>query len=275
MGSFIDNCVAAVPAVARAVPAVNPGRLGRLQGPGGLRGRAALRGLLGHGQSVPASARPDPRAGRRPGHDPDTTWTPALGAETEKGSQVAETTTTLLGRRLRLHAIITNVAAERMTAAEVEAHHRLRGGIPEDTIRALKNDSGMIQAPVQSSFDPWPQRPPFLNVAARLVRHGRRLPPPRGGSVHQVVKRSAFEARVQPSTETRPASVVGGRSDVSVQHETPRSLLTSTTDFRVGDRGRLGECGASSGDVPLVRPTPTGARVHAARPRSCAVRRSL
>jgi len=152
MGSFIDNCVAAVPAVARAVPAVNPGRLGRLQGPGGLRGRAALRGLLGHGQSVPASARPDPRAGRRPGHDPDTTWTPALGAETEKGSQVAETTTTLLGRRLRLHAIITNVAAERMTAAEVEAHHRLRGGIPEDTIRALKNDSGMIQAPVQSSF---------------------------------------------------------------------------------------------------------------------------
>lgn len=40
----------------------------------------------------------------------------------------------------RLHAIIANISDERMTAAAVEAHHRLRGGIPEDTIRALKND---------------------------------------------------------------------------------------------------------------------------------------
>jgi hypothetical protein len=35
-----------------------------------------------------------------------------------------------------------------MTAAAVEAHHRLRGGIPEDTTRVLKNDYGMIHAPV-------------------------------------------------------------------------------------------------------------------------------
>lgn len=93
-----------------------------------------------------------------------------------------------------------------MTAAEVEAHHRLRGGIPEDTIRALKNDFGMIHAPVQSFFGNWlywqaaalahnvalwlrtlalPRayrrargkrlRLAFLNVAARLVRSGRRL----------------------------------------------------------------------------------------------------
>jgi hypothetical protein len=106
----------------------------------------------------------------------------------------------------RLHAIITNVPAERLSAAEVEAHHRLRGGIPEDTIRALKNDYGMIHAPVQSFFGNWlywqatalahnvglwlrtlalPRalrrargkrlRLAFLNVAARLVRHGRRL----------------------------------------------------------------------------------------------------
>ncbi|BBZ06986.1 hypothetical protein MDOR_11550 [Mycolicibacterium doricum] len=34
--------------------------------------------------------------------DPHTIWVPALGAETEKGSQIAETTTTLLGRRVRL-----------------------------------------------------------------------------------------------------------------------------------------------------------------------------
>ena len=37
----------------------------------------------------------------------------------------------------------------------MEAHHRLRGGIPEDTIRALKNDFGMIHAPVQSFFGNW------------------------------------------------------------------------------------------------------------------------
>jgi hypothetical protein len=98
------------------------------------------------------------------------------------------------------------VPAERLSATEVEAHHRLRGGIPEDTIRALKNDFGMIHAPVQSFFGNWlywhatalahnvglwlrtlalPRalrrargkrlRLAFLNVAARLVRHGRRL----------------------------------------------------------------------------------------------------
>jgi hypothetical protein len=57
--------------------------------------------------------------------------------------------------RWRRHAIITNVAADRMSAAEVEAHHRLHRGIPEDTIRALKNDYGMIHAPVQSFFGNW------------------------------------------------------------------------------------------------------------------------
>ena len=93
-----------------------------------------------------------------------------------------------------------------MAAAEVEAHHRLRGGIPEDTIRSLKNDFGMIHAPVQSFAGNWlywhaatlahnvglwlrtlalPRafrrargkrlRLHFLNVAARLTRHGRRL----------------------------------------------------------------------------------------------------
>lgn len=161
--------------------------------------------------------------------DPATVWTPALGHETDKGSEIAETITTLLGRQLRLivrrqpkaagdqlafddldgwrlHAVITNVGADRMSAAEVEGHHRLRGGIPEDTIRALKNDYGMIHAPVQPFFGNWlywqatalahnvglwlrtlalPRafrrargkrlRLGFLNVPARLVRHGRRL----------------------------------------------------------------------------------------------------
>ena len=161
--------------------------------------------------------------------DPATCWTKALGRETDAGSEIAETTADLLGRRLRLivrrqpkaageqlafddldawrlHAIITNIDPARMPAAEVEAHHRLRGGIPEDTIRALKNDSGMNHAPVQSFFGNWlywqaaalahnvglwlrtlalPRayrrargkrlRLGFLNVPARLVRHGRRL----------------------------------------------------------------------------------------------------
>lgn len=93
-----------------------------------------------------------------------------------------------------------------MSAAQVEAHHRLRGGVPEDTIRGLKNDWGMNHAPVQSFFGNWlywhaaalahniglwlrtvalPDtyrrvrgkrlRLGFLNVAARLVRHGRLL----------------------------------------------------------------------------------------------------
>ena len=161
--------------------------------------------------------------------DPATVWTSALGAETDRGSEISETSAALLGRPLRLivrrqpkaageqlafddldgwrlHAIVTNVSAERMSAAEVEAHHRLRGGIPEDTIRALQHDFGMSHAPVQPFFGNWlywqavtlahnvglwlrtlalPRafrrargkrlRLAFLNVAARLVRTGRRL----------------------------------------------------------------------------------------------------
>ena len=106
----------------------------------------------------------------------------------------------------RLHAIITNIDPARMSAAEVEAHHRLRGGIPEHTIRSLKNDFGMNHAPVQPFFGNglywqavalahnvglWLRtlalpaeyrraggkrlRLAFLSVPARLVHHGRRL----------------------------------------------------------------------------------------------------
>jgi hypothetical protein len=161
--------------------------------------------------------------------DPDTIWANAEGRETAKGSQIAQTTTTLLGRQVRLivrrqprrageqlaiddldgwrlHAIITNINPDQMTAAAVEAHHRLRGGIPEDTIRALKNDYGMNHAPVGPFFGNWlywqacalahntslwlrtlalPRavrrargkrlRLAFLNVPARLARTGRRL----------------------------------------------------------------------------------------------------
>ena len=226
MGSFIDECVAAVPAGARGryrlwIRVDSAGYQDQVVAAAERHGAdftVTVKGYAKVTAAVYALA-----------SDPATVWTSALGRETEAGSQIAQTTATLLGRRLRLivrrqprdageqlaiddldgwrlHAIITNVDPERMSAAEVEAHHRLRGGIPEDTIRALKNDFGMIHAPVQSFFGNWLYwqavalahnvslwlrtlalpgeyrrargkrlRLGFLNVAARLVRHGRRL----------------------------------------------------------------------------------------------------
>jgi len=226
MGSFIDECVAAIPAGAR-----EGYRLWIRVDSAGYQDQV-LAAAERHGADFTVTAKQyAPVADRihALAADPDTVWVPALGRETEAGSQIAETTTTLLGRRLRLivrrqpraageqlafddldgwrlHAIITNISPDRMSAAEVEAHHRLRGGIPEDTIRSLKNDFGMNHAPVQPFFGNWlywqavalahnvglwlrtlglPKeyrrargkrlRVGFLNVAARLVRHGRRL----------------------------------------------------------------------------------------------------
>lgn len=226
MGSFIDECVAAIPAGCR-----DRYRLWIRVDSAGYQQQvitAAERHRADFSVTVkqyaPVLAHIHALAA-----DPATIWTPALGAETVKGSEIAETTTTLLGRTLRLivrrqpkkpgeqmafddldgwrlHAIISNIDTEQMTAAEVEAHHRLRGGTPEDTIRALKNDFGMAHAPVQPFHGNWlywqacalahnigrwlrtlalPRafrrargkrlRLAFLNIAARLVRHGRRL----------------------------------------------------------------------------------------------------
>jgi hypothetical protein len=99
--------------------------------------------------------------------------------------------------------VVTNATGP---AAEVEAHHRLRGGIPEDAIRQLKEDFGLIHAPLENFFGNWlwwqacalahnvarwirvlalPRefrrcrgkrlRLAFFNVAARVVRHARQL----------------------------------------------------------------------------------------------------
>lgn len=226
MGSFIDECVSAIPQGCRG----NYRLWLRVDSAGYQQQviEAAERHDADYSVTV-KQYKPVAAAVHALAADPGTAWVAALGHETNKGSQIAETTTTLLGRSVRLivrrqpkqsgdqlafddldgwrlHAIITNVAAERLSAAEVEAHHRLRGGIPEDTIRALKNDFGMIHAPVQPFFGNWlywqaaalahniglwlrtlalPRalrrargkrlRLAFLNVAARLVRHGRRL----------------------------------------------------------------------------------------------------
>jgi hypothetical protein len=166
-------------------------------------------------------------------HDPTTVWHPALQAEAEHGSQIAETTISIGGRRAstrrtlrlivrrqptrggdqlsfddldgwRFHAIVTNITDR--AANEVEAHHRQRGGIPEDTIRQLKQDFGLEHAPLANFFGNWlwwhacalahttarwlerlalPRvfrrsrgtrlRLAFFNVAARIVNHARRI----------------------------------------------------------------------------------------------------
>lgn len=161
--------------------------------------------------------------------DPNTVWADAEGAECERGSQVAEAPFTFAGRTVRLivrrqpkergaqlsfddfdgfrfRAIITNVPAYLATAAQVEAHHRLRGGIPEDAMKALKNDYGFCHAPLENFFGNWcwwlacalacnvsswlrmlalPEpfrhcegkrlRLSFFNVPARVTMSGRRL----------------------------------------------------------------------------------------------------
>lgn len=226
MGSFIDECVQAVPAGCR-----DRYRLWIRVDSAGYQ-QQVIEAAERHDADFTVTAKQYPPVAARIhtlAVDPKTVWVPALGHESEQGSEIAETTTTLLGRTVRLivrrqrksdgeqlafddldgwrlHAIITNVSVERMSAAEVEAHHRLRGGIPEDTIRGLKNDFGMIHAPVQSFYGNWlywqacalahnvalwirtlalPRafrrcrgkrlRLHFLNVPARLVRHGRQL----------------------------------------------------------------------------------------------------
>jgi hypothetical protein len=177
--------------------------------------------------------------------DPATVWQDAAGAEGERGLQVAETGFTFAGRQVRLlvrrqptqageqlslddldgfrfQAIITN-ATPALSAVQVEHHHRLRGGIPEDAIRQLKEDFGFAHAPL-ASFGNWlwwqasalayntarwlralalpaafarcrgkRLRLGFLNVAARVTRSGRRL----GLRLHKgYAHTSAFTAAV-------------------------------------------------------------------------------
>lgn len=106
----------------------------------------------------------------------------------------------------RYHAILTNIPKGRRNAVNVEAHHRLRGGVPEDANRQLKQDYGFCHAPVDNFYGNWlwgyacataynmsvwlrrlalpaafaqvrgkRLRVCFLNVAARVVYHARRI----------------------------------------------------------------------------------------------------
>ncbi|MDQ4133235.1 MAG: IS1380 family transposase [Actinomycetota bacterium] len=161
--------------------------------------------------------------------DADTDWQPALDSADQvcdtvitMGKWTTERQVRLIVRRQRtragdqlsfddldgwrFQAVITNVPAWLATAAQVEHHHRRRGGVPEEAIRQLKHDFGLNHAPVANFFGNWlwwhaaalayntarwlrvlalPSalarcrgkrlRLSFLNVAARVVTHGRRL----------------------------------------------------------------------------------------------------
>jgi len=226
LGSFVDECVSAIPAACR-----DDYQLWVRVDSAGYRADvvdAAER----HNAAFSITARGYERvraAIEALATDPATVWSPALGAQEEKGSQVAECSFRFAGRDLRLivrrqptgagdqlsfddldgwrfHAIITNMPPMFGSAADVEHHHRLRGGVPEEAIRQLKEDFGLNHAPLENFFGNWvwwhaaalayntarwlrtlalPDafracrgkrlRLAFFNVAARLVRHARRL----------------------------------------------------------------------------------------------------
>jgi hypothetical protein len=162
--------------------------------------------------------------------DPNATWSPAILTKGDIATAaVAETTYRFANRDLRLivrrqkksngeqlsfddqgayryFALMTNVPSLFASGADVDHHHRLRGGAPEEAIRQLKEDFGMNHAPVQGFFGNWvwwlaaalaynvarwvrtlalPEsfrtcrgkrlRMSFLNIAARVVRTGRRI----------------------------------------------------------------------------------------------------
>lgn len=230
---FIRECVAAIPAAVRR----SKNLWVRVDSAGYQHDVFATCESLGAAFSVTAPNKSNVRAAVIAlATDPSTRWVPALNAEGERGSEIAETTIETgwprknqRKRRLRLivrrqrtsagdqlslddldgwrfHSIVTNLPPLFAPADMVEAHHRLRGGIPEDTIRQLKEDFGLIHAPVQNFFGNWlwwhaaalahnvarwirvlalPRefrrcrgkrlRLAFFNVAARVVRHARQL----------------------------------------------------------------------------------------------------
>ncbi len=228
---FIRECVAAIPAAVRA----EKNLWVRVDSAGYQHDVFAACEQLGAAFSITAPQRSNVRnAVLGLAGDTTTVWVPALNAESDKGSEIAETTIeigrtkrerrvlrlivrrqrTTAGDQLsfddldgwRFHAIVTNLPALFAPAEMVEAHHRLRGGIPEDAIRQLKEDFGLIHAPVRNFFGNWlwwhacalahnvarwirdhvlPRefrrcrgkrlRLAFFNVAARVVTHARQL----------------------------------------------------------------------------------------------------
>lgn len=231
LAGFIRECVTAIPPLVRADRELWV----RIDSAGYQHDVVVVCEQLGAVFSITAPSRANVQAAVRAlAADPATVWSPALGAETAKGSEIAETTIkfsqgrhvsdrrtlrlivrrqpTHPGQQLsfddldgwRFHSIITNIVD--LPANEIEAHHRLRGGIPEDTIRQLKQDFGLNHAPVSNFSGNWiwwhaaalahntarwirvlalpaefhrsrgkRLRIAFFNIAARIVHHARRV----------------------------------------------------------------------------------------------------
>ncbi len=226
LGSFIDECVSAIPAGCRGDYQLWV----RVDSAG--YHADVVEAAEGHNAAFTITAKgyTNVRAAIETlARDPATVWAPALGAEDAKGSEVAETMFRFAGRDLRMivrrqptetgdqlsfddldgcrfHAIITNIPPMFGSAADVEHHHRLRGGAPEEAIRQLKGDFGLCHAPLENFFGNWVWwhaaalaynvarwirvlalpaafatcrgkrlRVSFFNVAARVVRHAGRL----------------------------------------------------------------------------------------------------
>lgn len=228
LGSFVNECIAAIPSERRG----NYQLWVRSDSAGYRADLVETCERHGAWFTITAKGYGTVRAAiERLAADPATKWKRATGGEQRRRSQVAETDFGFAGRMLRLvvrrqpvgvggdaqlsfddvdgwryHAIITNIPRRARNAVNVEAHHRLRGGVPEDTIRQLKNDFGFDHAPLGSFFGNWlwqhaaalayntsvwlrrlalPDtfarvrgkrlRLAFLNVAARVGTHARRL----------------------------------------------------------------------------------------------------
>jgi len=226
LGSFLTECVAAIPAPVRA-----RSQLWFRSDSAGFN-REFVDAATRHDALFSVTARQLPPVRARieaVAADPATVWHPALDSDDE----VADTTVTLgrrgnlltmrmIVRRQRTHAgeqlsfddldgwrfqgVATNLPAWLATAADVEHHHRRRGGAPEDAIRQLKHDFGLNHAPVANFFGNWlwwhaaalayntarwlrvlalpaafttcrgkRLRLSFLNVPARVITTGRRL----------------------------------------------------------------------------------------------------
>jgi hypothetical protein len=227
LASFIDECVAAIPAEARP----NYQLWIRIDSAGfsssvvdtATRHSAAFSITCVQNKSVR-------RAIEALAGDPKTVWMSAKETDGElAGSEVAECTYRFAKRDLRLivrrqrkaageqlsfddlggwrfFAVITNIPPIFASAVDIDRHHRLRGGAPEEAIRQLNEDFGMNHAPLPNFYANWlwwlasvlaynvarwvrvlalPEpfrtcrgkrlRTSFFNVPARVVRTARRF----------------------------------------------------------------------------------------------------
>ncbi len=227
IASFVDDCVAAVPAPWRSA------RQLWLRVDSAGYSKPVIEAALRHSMAFSITCVKDKKVAAaiyELASSEKTVWAPALGADRElAGSEVAECTCSFAGRTLRMivrrqrtkageqlsfddldgwrfHAIVTNIPPCFGDAVSVEHHHRLRGGVPEEAIRQLKEDFGMNHAPLENFFGNWcwwlaaalaynvarwvrvlalPEpfrtcrgkrlRLCFFNVAARVTTSGRRL----------------------------------------------------------------------------------------------------